>query len=82
MLENRSSELFAAGANETEAAQAAAESAAADLMHHGLVRGVEVVLSDITVSGTGSSRTITANAGISDSHARLSVTLSATIIIA
>ncbi|HIF04157.1 MAG TPA: hypothetical protein EYQ80_01715 [Candidatus Poseidoniales archaeon] len=82
LLENRSSELFAAGANETEAAQAAADSAAADLMHHGLVRGVEVVLSDITVSGTGSSRTITANAGISDSHARLSVTLSATIIIA
>jgi|GEM_PF-820582 len=33
LVENRSSELFAAGANETEAAQAAAESAAADLMH-------------------------------------------------
>jgi hypothetical protein len=79
LLENRSLELYAAGSNETESAQVAAESIAADLMRHGEARGVEIILSDITVTGIGSERIVTASAGIADSHARLQVTLEATV---
>ena len=79
LLENRSLELYAAGSNETESAQVAAESIAADLMRHGEARGVEIILSDISVTGTGSERIVTASAGIADSHARLQVTLEATV---
>jgi hypothetical protein len=79
LLENRSLELYAAGSNETESAQVAAESIAADLMRHGEARGVEIILSDITVTGTGSERIVSASAGIADSHARLQVTLEATV---
>ena len=79
LLENRSMSLYEAGSNETEAASAAAQSVADDLMRHGEARGVEIILSDITVTGTGSERVVTASAGIADSHARLQVTLEATI---
>ena len=79
LLENRSMSLYEAGSNETESATAAAQSVADDLMRHGEARGVEIILSDITVTGTGSERVVTASAGIADSHARLQVTLEATI---
>ena len=79
LMENRSIALYDAGSNETEAASAAAQSVADDLMRHGEARGVEIILSDITVTGTGSERVVTASAGIADSHARLQVTLEATI---
>jgi len=79
LMENRSIALYDAGSNETEAASAAAQSIADDLMRHGEARGVEIILSDITVTGTGSERVVTASAGIADSHARLQVTLEATI---
>ena len=79
LLENRSMSLYEAGSNETEAASAAAQSVADDLMRHGEARGVEIILSDITVTGEGNTRVITASAGIADSHARLQVTLQATI---
>ena len=79
LLENRSMSLYEAGSNETEAASAAAQSVADDLMRHGEARGVEIILSDIMVTGTGSERVVTASAGIADSHARLQVTLEATI---
>ena len=79
LLENRSISLYEAGSNETEAASAAAQSVADDLMRHGEARGVEIILSDITVTGTGSERVVTASAGIADSHARLQVTLEATV---
>ena len=79
LLENRSMSLYEAGSNETEAASAAAQSVADDLMRHGEARGVEIILSDITVTGTGPERVVTASAGIADSHARLQVTLEATI---
>jgi len=79
LMENRSADLFAAGNNETESAQAAADSIADDLMRHGEARGVEIILSDITVTGEGSTRVVTASAGIADSHSRLQVTLEATI---
>jgi hypothetical protein len=79
LMENRSIALYDAGSNETEAASAAAQSVADDLMRHGEARGVEIILSDITVSGTGSERVVTASAGIADSHARLQVTLEATV---
>ena len=79
LIENRSIALYDAGSNETEAASAAAQSVADDLMRHGEARGVEIILSDITVSGTGSERVVTASAGIADSHARLQVTLEATV---
>jgi len=78
-MENRSIALYDAGSNETEAASAAAQSVADDLMRHGEARGVEIILSDITVTGTGAERVVTASAGIADSHARLQVTLEATI---
>ena len=80
LLENRSMSLYEAGSNETESATAAAQSVADDLMRHGEARGVEIILSDITVTGTGSERVVTASAGIADSHARLQVTLQATIV--
>ena len=79
LMENRSIALYEAGSNETEAASAAAQSVADDLMRHGEARGVEIILSDITVTGTGTERVVTASAGIADSHARLQVTLEATI---
>ena len=79
LLENRSISLYEAGSNETEAASAAAQSVADDLMRHGEARGVEIILSDITVTGEDNTRVITASAGIADSHARLQVTLQATI---
>ncbi|MED5486514.1 MAG: hypothetical protein VYB40_02270 [Candidatus Thermoplasmatota archaeon] len=79
LVENRSMALYAAGSNETEAAIAAAQSVTDDLMRHGEARGVEIILSDITVTGEGNTRVITASAGIADSHARLQVTLQATI---
>ena len=79
LLENRSMSLYEAGSNETEAASAAAQSVADDLMRHGEARGVEIILSDITVTGTGPERVVTASAGIADSHARLQVTLEATL---
>ena len=79
LMENRSIALYEAGSNETESATAAAQSVADDLMRHGEARGVEIILSDITVTGTGSERVVTASAGIADSHARLQVTLEATI---
>ena len=79
LMENRSIVLYDAGSNETEAASAAAQSVADDLMRHGEARGVEIILSEITVTGTGAERIVTASAGIADSHARLQVTLEATI---
>ena len=79
LMENRSIALYEAGSNETESATAAAQSVADDLMRHGEARGVEIILSDITVTGTGSERVVTASAGIADSHARLQVTLEATV---
>ena len=79
LMENRSMALYDAGSNETEAASAAAQSVADDLMRHGEARGVEIILSDISVTGTGEERVVTASAGIADSHARLQVTLEATI---
>ena len=79
LLENRTAALYDAGNNETTSAEAAAQSVADDLMRHGEARGVEIILSDITVTGNGTSRTITASAGIADSHARLQVTLEATV---
>ena len=79
LMENRSIALYEAGSNETESATAAAQSVADDLMRHGEARGVEIILSDITVTGNGSERVVTASAGIADSHARLQVTLEAII---
>ena len=79
LLENRSAVLYDAGSNETEAAAAAAQSIADDLMRHGEARGVEIILTDITVTGNGTSRVVSASAGIADSHARLQVTLEATV---
>jgi hypothetical protein len=80
LMENRSANLYDAGSNENESAAAAAQSIADDLMRHGEARGVEIILSDITVTGEGSSRVVTASAGIADSHARLQVTLEAIVI--
>ena len=79
LMENRSVALYDAGSNETEAAAAAAQSIADDLMRHGEARGVEIILTDITVTGNGSSRVVSASAGLADSHARLQVTLDATV---
>ncbi len=79
LLENRSAALYDAGSNETESAAAAAQSIADDLMRHGEARGVEIILTDITVTGNGTSRVVSASAGIADSHARLQVTLEATV---
>ena len=79
LMENRSATLYEAGYNESESAQAAAQSVADDLMRHGEARGVEIILSDITVTGNGTTLVITASAGIADSHARLQVTLEATV---
>ena len=79
LLENRSAALYDAGSNETESAAAAAQSIADDLMRHGEARGVEIILTDITVTGNGTNRIVSASAGIADSHARLQVTLEAIV---
>ena len=79
LMENRSATLYDAGYNETDSAQAAADSIASDLMRHGEARGVEIILSEITVTGNGTNRVVTASAGIADSHARLQITLEATV---
>ena len=79
LLENRTAALYTAGSNETTSAEAAAQSVADDLMRHGEARGVEIILSNITVTENGSIRVITASAGIADSHARLQVSLEAII---
>lgn len=79
LMENRSATLYDAGYNETDSAQAAADSIASDLMRHGEARGVEIILSEITVTGNGTDRVVTASAGIADSHARLQITLEATV---
>tara|TARA_B100001996_G_scaffold33447_1_gene25151 strand:+ start:613 stop:1053 length:441 start_codon:yes stop_codon:yes gene_type:complete len=71
LLENRSIALFESGSNETEAAEAAAISVSDDLMRHGEIRGVEIILTDIVVTSNGTTRTVTASVGIADSHARL-----------
>jgi len=80
LLQNRTAVLFDAGYNETSASEAAAESVAADLMRHGELRpGVEIILTDITVTGEGSMRIISASVGIADSHSRLQLQLNATV---
>ena len=80
LLQNRTTVLFDAGYNETSASEAAAESVAADLMRHGELRpGVEIILTDITVTGEGSIRIISASVGIADSHSRLQLQLNATV---
>ncbi|MBN17748.1 MAG: hypothetical protein CMB37_06295 [Euryarchaeota archaeon] len=79
LLENRSIALFESGSNETESAMAAAESLSDDLMRHGEIRGVEIILTDIEVVSNGSTRTVSANVGIADSHARLQFNLECTI---
>lgn len=79
LVENRTAALFEAGSNETTSAETAAQSVADDLMRHGEARGVEIILSEITVTGNGTTRVISASAGIADSHARLQVTLEATV---
>lgn len=80
LLQNRTPVFFNAGYNETSASVAAAESVAEDLMRHGELRpGVEIILTDITVTGNGSTRMISASAGIADSHSRLQLQLNATV---
>ena len=79
LLENRSTILFEAGSNETVSAKSAAQSISEDLMRHGENRGVEIIIIDIIVTGNGTSRTVSASAGIADSHSRMQLQLEATI---
>ena len=80
LVENRSSQLVVAGNDWDSACQAAAQSAADDLMRHGEHRGVEIVLKDISVSNNSGVFTISAEVGIADRHARMEIAaLTATV---
>ena len=79
LLENRTDGHIAAGMSDSDAVQAAADSVVADLMRHGEIRGVEVILTGISITNNSGIHTITANAGIADRHARMEFTISATI---
>jgi hypothetical protein len=57
-----------------EAADLALETVHDDLLHHGELRGVEVKLTNITISEIDSSQlSVTAQLGVSDGEAMLSV---------
>lgn len=79
LLENRSSELIDSGMSETDAVDTAAASVVEDLMRHGEHRGVEIILVDVTHTEDSGVHTVSASAGIADSHARLEIDLSATL---
>ena len=79
LVENRTDANIAAGMSDPDAVQAAADSVVADLMRHGEIRGVEVILTGISVTNNSGVHTVTANAGIADRHARMEFTISATI---
>ena len=74
LVENRSNSLVSAGNDWDSSVQAAAESATDDLMRHGEHRGVEIVLTDITVSNNSGVFSISAEVGIADRHARMQIT--------
>jgi hypothetical protein len=71
LIENRSAELMAGGADWQEAIDSAANSTAADLMRHGEHRGVEIILTNIIATNSSGTFTITCEVGIADRHARL-----------
>jgi hypothetical protein len=71
LIENRSAELMAGGADWQEAIDSAANSTVADLMRHGEHRGVEIILTNIIATNSSGTFTITCEVGIADRHARL-----------
>jgi hypothetical protein len=71
LIENRSADLVAGGADWQEAMDSAANSTAADLMRHGEHRGVEIILTDISVTNSSGTFTVSCEVGIADRHARL-----------
>jgi len=71
LIENRSAALVAGGADWQEAVDSAANSTAADLMRHGEHRGVEIILTDLAVTNSSGTFTVTCEVGIADRHARL-----------
>ncbi len=71
LIENRSAALVAGGADWQEAVDSAANSTAADLMRHGEHRGVEIILTDVAVTNSSGTFTVTCEVGIADRHARL-----------
>lgn len=71
LIENRSAALVAGGADWQEAVDSAANSTAADLMRHGEHRGVEIILTDVVVTNSSGTFTVTCEVGIADRHARL-----------
>ena len=65
---------LAGGLEGVEAADLALETVHDDLLHHGELRGVEVKLTNITISEIDSSQlSVTAQLGVSDGEAMLSV---------
>ena len=80
LVENRTSGLVAAGNDWDAACEAAALSAADDLMRHGEHRGVEIVLTGISVSNNSGVFSISAEVGIADRHSRMEIAaLTATV---
>ena len=71
LIENRSATLVAGGADWQEAVDSAANSTAADLMRHGEHRGVEIILTDVAVTNSSGTFTVTCEVGVADRHARL-----------
>ena len=74
-LSQARTDMWVAGGLEgVEAADLALETVHDDLLHHGELRGVEVKLTNITVSEIDSSQlSVTAQLGVSDGEAMLSV---------
>ena len=74
-LSQARTDMWVAGGLEgVEAADLALETVHDDLLHHGELRGVEVKLTNITISEIDSSQlSVTAQLGVSDGEAMLSV---------
>lgn len=65
-----------AGMNWLDAAESALQSVHDDYLHHGELRGVEIKMLEMTASNNSGVLTISAEAGLSDSHAMLELPLS------
>jgi len=76
LMEERTQIRIDAGMDWLDAAENALQSAHDDYLHHGELRGVEIKMLEMTVSNNSGVLTVSAEAGLSDSHAMLELPLS------
>ena len=71
LIENRSTDFVNDGNDWQESVDAATNSTASDLMRHGEHRGVEIIITEINVTNSSGTFTVSCEVGIADRHARL-----------